>query len=103
MHFSDVLPLYSIYPHYAHSAILLPCKQNATGITMSVPMPGHPVDAGTEAAALSAATRLEDIILEHDVVFLLTDSRESRWLASLFCAMHEKVNRLFEREIENVF
>lgn len=35
---------------------------------------------------------LHDLIRRHDVIFLLTDSRESRWLPTVIAAAEQKVN-----------
>ena len=35
--------------------------------------------------------RLEKLISEHDVVFLLMDTRESRWLPSVIGASQQKI------------
>mmetsp|Transcript_117975 Transcript_117975/g.164303 ORF Transcript_117975/g.164303 Transcript_117975/m.164303 type:complete len:91 (+) Transcript_117975:1392-1664(+) len=35
--------------------------------------------------------RLEDLIKEHDVIFLLLDSREARWLPTVMAQAHNKV------------
>ena len=35
--------------------------------------------------------RLENLISEHDVVFLLMDTRESRWLPSVIGASQQKI------------
>lgn len=67
--------------------------QNAEGYNMSIPMPGHPVNFSE--ATLSQAQRdveqLEKLISEHDVVFLLMDTRESRWLPTVIAASKRKV------------
>ena len=58
---------------------------------MSIPMPGHPVsDHGAEAAQRDVA-KLEELFKEHDAIFLLMDSRESRWLPTLLGAKMQKV------------
>jgi ubiquitin-like modifier-activating enzyme ATG7 len=62
---------------------------------MTIPMPGHPVDAASLPAAMETVAKLDSLVSEHDVVFLLTDSRESRWLPTLLCAEREKVLRPF--------
>lgn len=58
-------------------------------------MPGHPVNFSE--ATLSQAQRdveqLEKLISEHDVVFLLMDTRESRWLPTVIAASKRKVGR----------
>lgn len=69
--------------------------QNAEGYNMSIPMPGHPVNFSQ--ATLSQAQRdveqLEKLISEHDVVFLLMDTRESRWLPTVIAASKRKVRK----------
>ncbi|RCH91641.1 Autophagy-protein 7 (Autophagy-E1-like activating enzyme atg7), partial [Rhizopus stolonifer] len=58
------------------------------GYTFSIPMPGH--DHSTLDAVQKDLNQLEDLIKEHDVIFLLTDSRESRWLPTLLGTRHNK-------------
>ena len=55
----------------------------ARGVALSIPMPGHPVHTSETSEVRRDIERLEALIVEHDVVFLLTDSRESRWLPTL--------------------
>ena len=49
-------------------------------------MPGHPVSGSTEAEVRAAFEKLRDLVASHDLIFLLMDSRESRWLPSLLAA-----------------
>ncbi|KAL5707559.1 Autophagy protein 7 [Ranunculus cassubicifolius] len=63
----------------------------AEGIVMAIPMPGHPVSQKEEKSVLEDCQRLQDLIASHDAIFLLTDTRESRWLPSLFCANANKI------------
>jgi molybdopterin/thiamine biosynthesis adenylyltransferase len=58
------------------------------------PMPGHPVLAGEESEALRALQSLNALVHSHDVVFAVTDSRESRWLPTLLATTHNKVPAL---------
>ena len=58
---------------------------------ISIPMPGHPVSDNEAASMLDDCRRLDDLINSHDAVFLLTDTRESRWLPTLLCANTNKV------------
>ena len=60
------------------------CK-NSTGVTLEIPMPGH------YSATIENAKKLHSLIEEHDAVFLLTDSRESRWLPTLIASVLHKV------------
>ena len=61
----------------------------AVGVTMSVPMPGHPVASHDKARVLEDVEKLEALVKEHDAVFCLTDTRESRWLPTLLCAAND--------------
>lgn len=64
---------------------------DAEGIVMAIPMPGHPVPNHEEDSVLEDCRRLHDLIDSHDAVFLLTDTRESRWLPTLLCANTNKI------------
>ncbi len=35
--------------------------------------------------------KLEELVKEHDVVFLLLDSREARWLPTVQSILHQKI------------
>ncbi|XAR66561.1 Molybdopterin-synthase adenylyltransferase [Bertholletia excelsa] len=64
---------------------------DAEGIVMAIPMPGHPVPGQEESGVLEDCRRLHDLIDSHDAIFLLTDTRESRWLPTLLCANANKI------------
>ncbi|XP_015234627.1 PREDICTED: ubiquitin-like modifier-activating enzyme ATG7 [Cyprinodon variegatus] len=68
---------------------------NAEGYNMSIPMPGHPVNfsQATLSQAQKDVEQLEKLISEHDVVFLLMDTRESRWLPTVIAASKRKSTR----------
>jgi ubiquitin-like modifier-activating enzyme ATG7 len=57
-------------------------------------MPGHPIPPGQpfEDKAKEDVKKLEALIKEHDVVYLLMDSRESRWLPTVIAASMGKVS-----------
>ena len=64
----------------------------ASGIHLTIPMPGHPF--GSEKAEESARRDgriLSDLIKDCDVVFLLTDTRESRWLPTVMARAEGKM------------
>jgi ubiquitin-like modifier-activating enzyme ATG7 len=42
-------------------------------------------------AVRDAVARLEEMIVKHDVTFMLTDTRESRWLPTMLAAHHDKL------------
>ncbi|CAL1608170.1 unnamed protein product [Knipowitschia caucasica] len=65
----------------------------AEGFSMSIPMPGHPIDfsEATVSQAHRDVQHLEDLISKHDVVFLLMDTRESRWLPTVIAASKRKL------------
>ncbi|KAH6590380.1 hypothetical protein BASA50_009355 [Batrachochytrium salamandrivorans] len=62
---------------------------NAVGVGMNIPMPGHSIQAADVIKRDIA--KIEELISSHDVVFLLTDSRESRWLPTLLGASMGKI------------
>ena len=67
-------------------------------------MPGHAAETATttnkggggdndKSTSLldQTVTQLDELIQEADAIFLLTDTRESRWLPTLMAAVHDKV------------
>lgn len=66
---------------------------NSEGCTLSIPMPGHPVNFSsvTMEHAQKDAEQLEKLISSHDVIFLLMDTRESRWLPTVIAASQRKL------------
>ena len=74
------------------------------GVELSIPMPGHPVtpnfsqhynkdsnESDVVDKVRKACQDLSELIRSHDVIFLLTDTRESRWLPSLLANIHGKL------------
>ena len=57
----------------------------AIGVTLEIPMPGHP-------ASMSDYDRLRQLVGENDIILLLTDSRESRWLPSVMVSAINRMN-----------
>ena len=62
---------------------------DAEGHVMSVPMAGHPIM--DEVAVKSDFDKLASLIDEHDVIFLLLDTRESRWLPTVMGKAANKI------------
>jgi len=58
---------------------------------LSIPMPGHPVPDSSVAETRAEVAKLEKLVFEHDTIFLLMDSRESRWLPTVLGAAKGKV------------
>ena len=56
-------------------------------------MPGHAVGNNEDAIKeiITDLNRLDQLVQEHDVIFLLTDSRESRWLPTVQAAAYNKI------------
>jgi ubiquitin-like modifier-activating enzyme ATG7 len=63
---------------------------NANAVPLTIRMPGHRIDAVHMADATEDIEKLTELIKAHDVVYLLTDSRESRWLPTLLCTAYDK-------------
>lgn len=63
----------------------------AKGVQLTIPMPGHCVTESEASDVMQTCTLLQELVDEHDVVFLLTDTRESRWLPTLLCAHANKI------------
>lgn len=53
------------------------------GYVLRIPSPGHPVHEAERHQAERDIETLHSLIKTHNVVFLLTDTRESRWLPTL--------------------
>ncbi|KAJ0401540.1 hypothetical protein P43SY_007254 [Pythium insidiosum] len=65
---------------------------NAEGVRLSIPMAGHALsNEQLVEEARSALEQLTNLIDSHDVIFLGTDSRESRWLPTVLCAAKSKI------------
>jgi ubiquitin-like modifier-activating enzyme ATG7 len=62
-----------------------------SGHRLTIPMPGHILQDSQVPEALENIKALEALIDSHDLIFLLTDSRESRWLPTLLCAAKGKL------------
>lgn len=60
---------------------------NSQGINLEVPMIGHPATSNTQGNF----QELETLFDQHDVIFLLMDSRESRWLPTLMGTAKNKI------------
>ncbi|XP_050078994.1 uncharacterized protein LOC126565827 [Anopheles maculipalpis] len=61
------------------------------GLNLKIPMPGHPIGQGDEVAdTRELLQKLVSLIMDHDVIYLLTDSRESRWLPTMLGAFYNK-------------
>lgn len=64
---------------------------SSEGISLSIPMPGHTITESMLQQTKDDVKRLEDLIEAHDAIFLLMDTRESRWLPSLVSAAKQKI------------
>uniref|UniRef100_A0A915DZ13 THIF-type NAD/FAD binding fold domain-containing protein n=1 Tax=Ditylenchus dipsaci TaxID=166011 RepID=A0A915DZ13_9BILA len=64
---------------------------DANGIDMKIPMPGHPYSDKEKSEVEKSCQQLDQLIQANDVIFLVMDSRESRWLPTLMAAVHNKL------------
>jgi len=56
---------------------------NAVGVQLSIPMPGHTVTDAVAESVKQDVEQLKQLFDNHDAVFLLMDTRESRWLPTV--------------------
>ena len=56
---------------------------DAQGFDMTVPMAAHPFSDAQEASVKQDYLKLRRLFDEHDAIFLLMDTRESRWLPTV--------------------
>lgn len=64
---------------------------DATGIKLSIPMPGHFITENMVESVKADVEKLEELIKSHDCVFLLMDTRESRWLPTVIAQSNSKL------------
>ena len=58
------------------------------GVVLSIPMPGHIEE---KESIEKSVNELDALVQEADTIFLLTDTRESRWLPTVMAAAYDKV------------
>jgi len=61
---------------------------NAVGVDLAIPMPGHNATGALLEKAKDSFVQLENLIADSNVIFLLMDSRESRWLPTALTALN---------------
>lgn len=54
-------------------------------------MPGYTIGESLKDQTTKALNQIVELVQSHDVIYLLTDSRESRWLPTMLAAAHDKV------------
>ncbi|XP_045501214.1 ubiquitin-like modifier-activating enzyme ATG7 [Colias croceus] len=63
----------------------------SNGLSVHIPMPGHPIGDSLKAETIANIKQIVEAIEEHDVIFLLLDTREARWLPTLLAAHYGKI------------
>jgi ubiquitin-like modifier-activating enzyme ATG7 len=54
-------------------------------------MPGHYINEVNIQKVVENLNIVDQLVQAHDVVFLLTDSREARWLPTVLASVYDKV------------
>jgi len=62
-----------------------------TAKVMTIPMPGHFVSKADEERVKKDCEDLAELVRTHDAIFLLSDSRECRWLPTVMGAAYRKL------------
>lgn len=91
--FDDCSQTDKVYKAHAAAANLRKIHPtvNAKPYVFSIPMPGHQISGREEAQAKEDILTLENLIDENDVIFLLMDTRESRWLPTVIGLAKQKL------------
>lgn len=64
---------------------------NSEGYDLFIPLPSRTlIDSNAEEHYVKSIHKLEELISSHDIVFLLTDSRESRWFPTVMAKRYQK-------------
>ena len=58
---------------------------------LSIPMPGHQIVQSEMEQTKDVVVKLEELIDRHDAIFLLMDTRESRWLPTVISMSKQKL------------
>ena len=64
---------------------------DSQGFDLNIKMPGHQLNKTNLKIDQEDIELLEQLIQEHDVIFLLTDTRESRWLPTVIATSSHKI------------
>lgn len=64
---------------------------NVESHILSIPMPGHHVARNEYEQVRKSVEKLERLIDDHDTIFLLMDTRESRWLPTVISVSKRKL------------
>lgn len=88
MSFQDAVGRLGKAEAVARHAVQVDPNCEVKGINMCIPMPGH---CATDDDWRMDAEELAKLVCSHNVVFLLTDSRESRWLPTVLGKVHGKL------------
>ena len=55
----------------------------AESVDLAIPMPGHSVSEKMAKQVMDDVRKLDRLVSDHDAIFLLMDTRESRWLPTV--------------------
>ncbi len=64
---------------------------DSEGHVLTIPMPGHAFSTKEEPSIQRDVEKIQELVNEADVIFLLTDTRESRWLPTVMARASGKM------------